>query len=628
MSLNATTTKGEDSARGTSTLHVRESRDTLVDKLCENLPVNVTKKGRETIASFLKDTGVIKLIDRLICMGDTKALIQLFDIAKMSRNVQLITNISNLSDALSEEGLGPLVYDIEDFLQENTKKGRTKQESVLHASHALEKVAEINARLQFSKDDATRRDMTLLVAGNMAMRINDNAADYAAGLVQNGGDHYGEIAVAFTYAARWGQREESIHRIAQLMSKAGYRLFMNYDFMPYLPIILSNKLDMIVEKENDLFAVYVYFLSHKTRIIEMGGGRSAKVLEKSNTTLPTPTKDNLKYYEALASASIRNEHPQICRKLTLDEVIGLATLNNNDLKQVVRMHAKSSEEHVQVYQMFFAGSSDEDITESVMKSTVRAIVGSRGNATKKSAVEDITQIAKTKQINQAKTAFEQRYQSIRKYVVAAFNRGEYGLAYDMLMALEDDKISALGEKLDASMKRLSQVRFVRASETKDPLAYNDHDLLACAFLPLGSSLKEGILNYTKDSSTILVRYEAGGKAIGCAICYLENGIFLVDSVEGNAWMRTEVFSRMVHNDLTRRARSKGAEMILFNTEVSNDTPKMFVSYLEKQALPKQKMRMEFWTKSYLEARDAQTEQREFGALAQMLQVLHPIVRAV
>jgi len=83
---------------------------------------------------------------------------------------------------------------------------------------------------------------------------------------------------------------------------------------------------------------------------------------------------------------------------------------------------------------------------------------------------------------------------------------------------------------------------------------------------------------------------------------MEDNIFLVDSVEGHRRFRNDKIFEIVYNDLIERAREKGAEMIVFNIDVYNETSRKFIEYLSRKNLPKGRIKMRLDTDAYLEAK--------------------------
>jgi hypothetical protein len=126
--------------------------------------------------------------------------------------------------------------------------------------------------------------------------------------------------------------------------------------------------------------------------------------------------------------------------------------------------------------------------------------------------------------------------------------------------------------------------------------------MACVYLPNGASC-EDILEYCRDDNFVLVRYDIGNQTLGSAICYMENGIFLVDSVEGHRRFRKPKIFEIVYNDLIERAKQKNAETIVFNKDALNKTPQAFIEYLSTKNIPEKRIKMGLDTDGYLEAKE-------------------------
>jgi hypothetical protein len=82
---------------------------------------------------------------------------------------------------------------------------------------------------------------------------------------------------------------------------------------------------------------------------------------------------------------------------------------------------------------------------------------------------------------------------------------------------------------------------------------------------------------------------------------MENGIFLVDSVEGHRTFRKPKIFEIVYTDLIERAKDKGASMVIFNKSASNKTSTEFLDYLKTKNLPEETVNMKLDTAGYLEA---------------------------
>lgn len=82
---------------------------------------------------------------------------------------------------------------------------------------------------------------------------------------------------------------------------------------------------------------------------------------------------------------------------------------------------------------------------------------------------------------------------------------------------------------------------------------------------------------------------------------MEDGTFLVDSVEGHRTFRKSRIFDAVHRDLIERAKEKGAKRILFSDGGTNETPKEFMEYLGRLGLKKGEIKMKLDAEGYLEA---------------------------
>ncbi len=68
-------------------------------------------------------------------------------------------------------------------------------------------------------------------------------------------------------------------------------------------------------------------------------------------------------------------------------------------------------------------------------------------------------------------------------------------------------------------------------------------------------------------------------------------------------MRKPRIYEVVYKDLIKRAKDHGADMIIFNYDAFNETPKEFLNYLAEKGLKKSKIKIECNTKGYLESKN-------------------------
>jgi hypothetical protein len=235
-----------------------------------------------------------------------------------------------------------------------------------------------------------------------------------------------------------------------------------------------------------------------------------------------------------------------------------------------------------------------------MEYSIISIIGSRDKDKEKQAVNAISEIVGLKTINKARNEFYSKYKHLMKEIIPAFAQGNYEKACDILKKTENEAIIDVINAANYKDVDISSARFIKAVESKNPLDYDNRVQMACVYLPDGASC-EDILEYCRDDRFVLVRYDIGNQTLGSAICYMENGIFLVDSVEGHRRFRKPKIFEIVYNDLIQRAKDKGARMVIFNKSALNKTPEEFLDYLKTKNLPEETVNMKLDTAGYLEA---------------------------
>jgi hypothetical protein len=230
-----------------------------------------------------------------------------------------------------------------------------------------------------------------------------------------------------------------------------------------------------------------------------------------------------------------------------------------------------------------------------------SIVGSRDKERERQAIDAIASIVGQKTVNRARSEFNSKYKHLMRDIVAAFRDRDYSKALDILKQTENEAIMDVINAVDYKDVDIGSARFIKAVESNNPLDYDSRVQMACVYLPSGARRGE-ILKYCRNDNFVLVRYDVGNQTLGSAICYMEDGIFLVDSVEGHRRFRKPEIFEIVYTDLINRAREKKAEMIVFNIDVFTGTPQEFIEYLSRNNLPKERIKMRLDTDGYLEAK--------------------------
>jgi len=321
---------------------------------------------------------------------------------------------------------------------------------------------------------------------------------------------------------------------------------------------------------------------------------------KSGRKLPRPNESNIVNYKHVANAYLKEKYG-IKKDMNIDQILMLTAVDKNRINNVVRMFNRAKDGNVKLYSL---SASSNDVfncsREELMDYAILSVVGSRNKSKESEAVAAISAIVGEKAVNKARSEFNAKHKHMIKTVAAALNESDYNKALDILKQTKSEAIMDVINAVDYRNIDISSAKIVKAVESKNPLDYDSRVQIACVYLPSGA-VDENILEYCRDDNFVLVRYDVGNQTLGSAICYMEDGKFLVDSVEGHRKFRNPNIFGIVYNDLIQRAKEIGASMVIFNKSASNETPKEFLDYLEGKNLKKQIVKMQLDTDGYLEA---------------------------
>ncbi|MEM5874931.1 MAG: hypothetical protein QW641_03345, partial [Candidatus Aenigmatarchaeota archaeon] len=232
------------------------------------------------------------------------------------------------------------------------------------------------------------------------------------------------------------------------------------------------------------------------------------------------------------------------------------------------------------------------------KYAIISIIGSRNKELEKGARNIISAIVGEKVINKARNEFYNNYKYLIKEITNAFNQGNYEKAINILKQTNNEAILDVINSVNYRDVNINS-NIVKAVESKNPLDYDNRIQMACVYLPNGN----GILEYCIDDRIKLIRYDIGNETLGSAICYSEDKKLLVDSIEGHRRFRKEEIFEIVYNDLIERAKEWKAEIVIFNKNAPNKTPREFIEYLKSKNLKEDKIEMKLDTEAYLEANE-------------------------
>ena len=324
---------------------------------------------------------------------------------------------------------------------------------------------------------------------------------------------------------------------------------------------------------------------------------------KSNGELPKPTKYNINKYQDIANEYLSSSY-NINKKLNLNQILMLFSVNDHDRKDVINLVNNSIETNSKLYSLVSGGDPKLDIDkEKLSYLLLIAVTGSRDKNIEQEAFNFLSKIVGESVVRKAKHSFNSQYKAkligdISNYV----KNGDVNSAINLLKDTKDENIndilSVAGYK-DGDLI-IAGKNTVLSTQSNNPLDYDSRLQIACVYLP--SDYEGGIEAYCKDKRFNLIRYDINGKSLGSAICYLENGVFLVDSVEGHRTFRKPNVFSIVYQDLIDRAKENRAKQIIFNTTGRNETPQEFINYVKKINFNKGNTKMNLNTNGNLEAK--------------------------
>jgi hypothetical protein len=387
-----------------------------------------------------------------------------------------------------------------------------------------------------------------------------------------------EVARWLSKAAYNLRDGKKVIRIIKMLEKVGKSMF-DIIYFSELYQILNENIDSLVKDRESFDAVAAYI--------------------KSKGKLPKPNENNINNYNKIALDYVKANYG-ITKDIAMNQILMLFAVENNDISKIVDLVNKSKETNAKYYSLETKDSILNYSREELVKYSVISIVGSRDKNKEKQAVDAISEIVGEKTVNKARSEFYSKYKHLLKDIIAVMP--DYSKALDILKQTKDEAILDVINSADYKNVDISSAKFIKAVESKNPLDYDSRVQLACVYLPRGAS-GEDILEYCRDDNFVLVRYDIGNQTLGSAICYIEDGIFLVDSVEGHRSFRKPEIFEIVYNDLIQRAKYKKAKMVVFNKNAFNKTPQEFIEHLSTKNLLEEKINMKLDTEGYLEANE-------------------------
>ncbi len=383
---------------------------------------------------------------------------------------------------------------------------------------------------------------------------------------------------------------ETIIGATKLVNKIGTRV-LNLFNSSDLANIRDKKLDEIIDSKDSFNAVASYI--------------------KSNGELALPNKENISKYEEISNKYIADNYG-VKRKFNLNQILMLFSVKPEERKEFFDLINNTIERDYTEYSLSMQEDEESYLNLDKDKLTylsLIAVTGSRDKKRDREAFKAISQIVGEKTVRAARNSFNSNYKNKMIKMIANYvDKGDTIGALTILKSANDAKIDKVLDIYNQRDKNfiLKGESLLSAVESNNPLDYDSSTQLACVYLP--RDYKKGIYKYCTDfydkekrKGFVLVRYDVNGNSIGSAICYMQDDDFLVDSVEGHRTFRKPQIFEEVYKDLVKRAKSKGARRVIFNSSVLNETPLKFIRYLGGKELSKAEVKLNLDTEGYLEA---------------------------
>ena len=324
----------------------------------------------------------------------------------------------------------------------------------------------------------------------------------------------------------------------------------------------------------------------------------------SRGKLPKPDQSNLDSYFEMAKKHIASVYG-ISKELSDAHLPMLMGLNDSDLGAAANLINIAQEKNPKFYSINTLSLIQPKLGKrDLVKYCIEAII-SRNEELAREAKNNIVEIVGPKAINRARNDFFKNKDLVKRVrnTIHSNNNYDHVQIYDLLLLSESD---AIADVLGAAMYKDIQLPFnsnlLKAVESKNPLDYNGSIQMTCTYLPRGTKSQD-ILGYCAEPNIVMIRYDVGGTAIGSAICYAKDGLFVVDSVEGHRAFRKEKFYEITYNDLAIRAAEMGCHSIIFGRNGVNLTSTEFIAYVKQvKRLPIRKIKMDYNPVAYLESK--------------------------
>lgn len=294
--------------------------------------------------------------------------------------------------------------------------------------------------------------------------------------------------------------------------------------------------------------------------------------------IPKPSQENKERYDDVIFDAVRDLYG-IKKDISHRDLVTLLEIKEEDvLRSVVDRLNKSKDENVRFYSLSAGELETKNYSmDDLVKNSVISIVGSRNKGVLEDAERMVSDIVGMPAVNRARSRFQSDFRRMAPDIFRMVSSGDYKGAFNKLVETENEQITDVLRAAKYQNLAVTSPNLVVAAESKNPLDYNDSVQNCCAYLPHGGRHRDGIMKYCEDDRFVLVKYMLGDIVSGSAICYLENGNFLVDSVEGHPSFSKKGIFDIVLDDLRYRARVRGADYVIFNLDPENKTPMSFLN---------------------------------------------------
>ncbi len=584
------------------------SLDEIVDSVKNNIYISKLVK----IAAYTEDKDAViesaKIIEKYEGRGAGNVAYGLGDIAESTKNKDAVIESAKIIGKYEEEGAENIAYGLGDIAKNTRNTDRIiKTAKIMSLDEIVDSVKnniyisklvkiaayteDKDAMIESAKIIGKYEEMRALSIadglGNIAesTKNKDAVIESLKTIEKYEEDTANEITYALGTIAEDTRDIDTLMTACKITNLAGadvFNILTSKDFFA----IKNKKLDDLINDKESFDAVVAHI--------------------KSGFELPIPNKDNIINYKKVASKYI-SERYGIKRDLNINQILMLFSVDSSKRGGLFDLINNSSEIGLKMYNIATKETKRLEVNDKLPYLSIIAVTGSRDSAINREAYDYISEIVGEKAVRKARNEFNSHYKNKIREIASYVKKNEIDKAIDYLKSTKNEAIEDVLRYADYKDLGFTKGKTtLSAVESNNPLDYDNRVQIACVYLP--NDYYDGIYNYCrnyysrdKDKGFVLVRYNIGGKALGSAICYMENNTFLVDSVEGHRTFRKPQIFNAVYQDLVERAREKGAEKVIFNENCMNETPNKFIEFLGNSGLKKGNVDMKLNTEGYLEA---------------------------